>query len=340
MFSFLKSKKTTETTSVDQAPDPAADVVEAGDPPASQGWLTRLGQSLKKTRQNLTSGLSNVILGKKQIDAELFEELETRLLLADVGIEVTNKILNELTQQVARKELDDPQRLLINLKKYLIELLTPYSEPLVLNDKQPFVVLMVGVNGAGKTTSIAKMAHFYQQQGKKILLAAGDTFRAAAIEQLQVWGERNQVPVIAQSRGADSASVIFDALQAAKARRCDLMIADTAGRLHTQANLMAELSKIKRVMHKLDETAPHEAMLVIDAGMGQNALRQAEQFNQALHLTGITLTKLDGTAKGGIVFAIADKMKLPIRFIGVGEDLDDLKPFNAVEFVDALFAED
>lgn len=299
-------------------------------------WSSRLKNGLKKTRQKFSENVSNLFLGKKNIDDELFEELETLLLSADVGVDATQKILDTLTDKVKRKELADVEALFKSLKKILLDMLAPCEAPLAI-DKKPFVLLMVGVNGAGKTTSIAKIAHYYQQQNHKIMLAAGDTFRAAAVEQLQVWGERNNVSVIAQQSGADSASVIFDGMQAARAKSVDLLIADTAGRLHTQDHLMAELEKIKRVIGKQDETAPHEVMLVIDAGMGQNALRQAEQFNDAIGLTGITITKLDGTARGGIVFAIAEKMKLPIRFIGVGEAIEDLKPFHAQEYVDALF---
>lgn len=318
MFSFLKK-------------DPQA----PSTPETKKGWLARLKSGLGKTRQHFTEGLASVFLGKKTIDASLFAELETRLLLADVGVESTQKILSKLTDMVSRKELSDPQTLFIQLKQLLIDALTPYTPPLEIQTK-PFVILMVGVNGAGKTTSIAKMAHYFQNQNKKVMLAAGDTFRAAAIEQLQVWGERNQVPVIAQHSGADSASVIYDAMQAANARDVDILIADTAGRLHTQNHLMAELEKIKRVLQKFNPQAPHETMLVLDASMGQNALNQAQQFHQSIGLSGITLTKLDGTAKGGILFAIAEKMKLPIRFIGVGEDLDDLRPFAAEAFVEAM----
>jgi fused signal recognition particle receptor len=321
MFSFLKKNP-------DEPVKP-----EATEP--KKGWLSRLTSGLSKTRQNFSEGLSTVFLGKKTIDDELFKELETRLLLADVGLERTEKILANLSGAVSRKELADPQALFDALKEQLIAALTPYTQAMEVHTK-PFVILTVGVNGAGKTTSIAKMAHYFQQQGKKVMLAAGDTFRAAAIEQLQVWGERNQVPVIAQHTGADSASVIFDAMQAATARDVDILIADTAGRLHTQSHLMAELEKIKRVLQKLNPQAPQETMLVLDASMGQNALNQAQQFHESIGLSGLTLTKLDGTAKGGILFAICEKMKLPIRFIGVGEDLDDLQPFSAEAFVEAI----
>lgn len=333
MFGFSKKKKETqeleavETQLAEQQPSKAK----------KKSWFGRLSDGLKRTRHNLTGGLTTLFRGKKTIDDELLEELETRLLLADVGVDTTQLILDNLTQAISRKQIHDPAALLDALRAQLIDILQPHSVPMTI-DHQPFVILMVGVNGAGKTTSIAKLAHHYQQQGQKIILAAGDTFRAAAIDQLQVWGERNQVPVIAQHSGAVSASVIFDAMQAAKARQYDMLIADTAGRLHTQDHLMAELAKIKRVMAKLDESAPHETMLILDASMGQNALNQAVQFHQAIKLDSISLTKLDGTAKGGIIFAIANKLKLPIRFIGVGEQMDDLKPFVAEEFIEALFA--
>ncbi len=300
------------------------------------GWFSKLKEGLQKTRTQFSDRLSNLVLGKKNIDAALFEELETILFSADLGVQTTQKILAELTAQVARKELSDPQILIDRLKMILTNLLRPCCQPLVF-DQKPFVILMIGVNGAGKTTSIAKLAHYYKEQGKKILLAAGDTFRAAAVEQLQIWGERNQVPVIAQQSGSDSASVIFDAIHSAKAKQVDLLIADTAGRLHTQSHLMEELKKIKRVIQKIEPSAPHETLLVLDASMGQNALNQAREFHQAIGLTGIALTKLDGTAKGGIIFAIADQLKLPIRFIGVGEKIEDLKPFTAEAFIDALF---
>ena len=301
-----------------------------------KSWSTRLKDGLQRTRNKFSNKLSNLILGKKIIDDDLFEDLETLLLSADVGVEATQKILDELTAQVSRKALTNPEALAASLKKILVSILKPCEQPLEITAPL-FVILMVGVNGAGKTTSIAKLAHFYQEQGKQVMLAAGDTFRAAAVEQLQVWGERNNVPVIAQKSGADSASVIYDAIQSAKAKQRDLLIADTAGRLHTQDNLMAELEKIKRVMRKLDADAPQEVMLIIDAGMGQNALNQAQQFHKTIGLTSISITKLDGTARGGIIFAIANKLQLPIRFIGIGEQIDDLKPFNAEDFVDALF---
>lgn len=283
------------------------------------GFFGALSRGLKKTRETLTAGLGNIFLGKKVIDAALLEEIETRLLIADVGVETTQAIIADLTSQVSRKELADPPALMQALEKSLLKILEPVSQPLFITEKnKPFVILMVGINGSGKTTTIGKLVQLFQAQGKKVLLAAGDTYRAAAIEQLQVWGERNNVAVIAQQSGADSASVIFDALQAAQARNMDIVIADTAGRLHTQTNLMEELKKIKRVISKMDETAPHEVMLVLDAGTGQNALRQAKEFKAAVAVSGIVLTKFDGTAKGGIIFAIAKNLGLPIRFIGVG----------------------
>lgn len=339
MFKFLKSKKTTDQTKSDEQSVQASD--EAAESPSSEqpqkrSWLSRLNAGLKRTRSQLSDGLANLVLGKKSIDDELLEELETLLLMADVGVDATEKIIDELTTKVKRKELTNPETLMTVLREQLKDMLTPFSQPLDMQ-QTPFVLLMTGVNGAGKTTSIAKIANFYKQQGKSVMLAAGDTFRAAAVEQLQVWGERNDVPVIAQHTGADSASVIFDAMQAATARGVDILIADTAGRLHTQEHLMRELEKITRVIKKHNPDAPHETMLVLDAGMGQNALNQAREFNKSIGLTGLTLTKLDGTAKGGIIFAITEQLSLPIRFIGVGETIDDLQPFDAEKFCDALF---
>jgi len=303
-----------------------------------RGLFSRLKERLAKTRHNLTDGLANLLLGRKSIDDELLEELETLLLTADVGVDATTRIIDELAQRVKRKELSDPEALSQVLKQQLLEILAPCDTPVTAAaEGRPQVILMVGINGAGKTTTIGKLAKRLQDEGQSVMLAAGDTFRAAAVEQLQAWGERNAIPVIAQHTGADSASVIYDALQAATARKVDVLIADSAGRLHTKSNLMEELSKIARVMKKLDPDAPHEVMLVIDATTGQNALNQAEQFNQAVPLTGITLTKLDGTAKGGIVFAIAERLRLPIRFIGIGESIEDLRHFDANEFVNALF---
>ncbi len=330
MFGFGKNKKQQDQTNI-------ATEEPKQEQPRKASWASRLGFGLKRTRNNFSKGLANLVLGKKIIDDDLFEELETILLTADVGVDASQKILKSITDQVSRKQLSDPSRLIDALREQLHNNLEPYAKALDTANTKPFILLMVGVNGAGKTTSIAKIDHHFKQHGKKVMLAAGDTFRAAAVEQLQVWGERNQVPVVAQKSGADSASVIFDAIQSAHAKNIDIIIADTAGRLHTQDHLMDELEKIKRVIQKLNPDAPHETMLVIDAGTGQNALHQAEQFNKAIGLTGITLTKLDGTAKGGIIFAVTEKMKLPIRFIGVGEQIDDLRPFEAAEFVEALF---
>jgi fused signal recognition particle receptor len=307
-------------------------------PQAKPGFFERIKRGLSRTSSQFAEGLGNLFLGRKTIDEDLFEELETQLLVADVGMEATQDIIDSLTAKVARKQLADPDALYKALREELTSLLRPVEQPLVITeDKKPFVILVVGVNGVGKTTTIGKLAKRFQQQGKKVMLAAGDTFRAAAVEQLQVWGERNQVPVIAQHTGADSASVIFDAVQAAQARGIDVIIADTAGRLHNKNHLMDELSKVKRVMAKLDVTAPHEVLLVLDAGTGQNAVNQAEQFRDAAGVTGLVLTKLDGTAKGGVIFALSKKFNLPVRFIGVGETIDDLQPFVADEFVKALF---
>jgi fused signal recognition particle receptor len=301
--------------------------------------MARLRERLAKTRTSLFGGLSELLLGKKQIDDEVLEELETRLLMADVGMKATRDIIQRLTEQVSRRELQDGDALLAALRQQMEAMLTPCSQPLTISAARPFVILMVGVNGVGKTTTIGKLAQRLQGEGHSVLLAAGDTFRAAAVEQLQVWGERNGVPVIAQQHGADSAAVSFDAIRAAQARGTDVVIADTAGRLHTQNNLMEELRKIKRVIGKQDPSAPHEIMLVVDATTGQNALSQAREFHQAVGLTGITLTKLDGTAKGGIVLAIANELQVPIRFIGVGESLEDLRSFSANEFVTALLGQ-
>ncbi|MBD9483568.1 signal recognition particle-docking protein FtsY [Pseudomonas sp. PDM14] len=304
------------------------------------GWFARLKQGLSKTSASLGEGMASLFLGKKAIDDDLLEDLETHLLTADVGVEATTAIIGSLTKRVARKELADSGALYKALQEELAALLKPVEQPLTVDTgKQPYVILVVGVNGVGKTTTIGKLAKKLQQDGKKVMLAAGDTFRAAAVEQLQVWGERNNIAVIAQHTGADSASVIFDAVQAAKARGADVLIADTAGRLHTKDNLMEELKKVRRVIGKLDDTAPHEVLLVLDAGTGQNAINQTKQFNQAVTLTGLALTKLDGTAKGGVIFALAKQFGLPIRYIGVGEGIDDLRTFVAQDFVQALFAE-
>lgn len=306
---------------------------------SKSGFFARLKQGLSKTSASIGEGMASLFLGKKVIDDELLEDIETRLLTADVGVEATAVIIQSLTQKVARKQLTDADALYKSLQAELAAMLKPVEAPLVITPNKPFVILVVGVNGAGKTTTIGKLAKKLQSEGKKVMLAAGDTFRAAAVEQLQVWGERNKIPVIAQHTGADSASVIFDAVQAAKARNIDVLIADTAGRLHTKDNLMEELKKVRRVIGKLDADAPHEVLLVLDAGTGQNAISQAKQFNQTVQLTGLVLTKLDGTAKGGVIFALAKQFGLPIRYIGVGEGIDDLRTFEAEPFVQALFAE-
>ncbi|WP_347169836.1 signal recognition particle-docking protein FtsY [Pseudomonas salmasensis] len=316
-------------------PEPAVATTET----SKTGFFARLKQGLSKTSASIGEGMASLFLGKKVIDDELLEDIETRLLTADVGVEATAVIIQSLTQKVARKQLTDADALYKSLQAELAAMLKPVEAPLVITPKKPFVILVVGVNGAGKTTTIGKLAKKLQGEGKKVMLAAGDTFRAAAVEQLQVWGERNKIPVIAQHTGADSASVIFDAVQAAKARNIDVLIADTAGRLHTKDNLMEELKKVRRVIGKLDADAPHEVLLVLDAGTGQNAISQAKQFNQTVQLTGLALTKLDGTAKGGVIFALAKQFGLPIRYIGVGEGIDDLRTFEAEPFVQALFAE-
>ncbi|NNB68908.1 signal recognition particle-docking protein FtsY [Pseudomonas fluorescens] len=317
------------------APEPVVVPAET----SKTGFFARLKQGLSKTSASIGEGMASLFLGKKVIDDELLEDIETRLLTADVGVEATAVIIQSLTQKVARKQLTDADALYKSLQAELAAMLKPVEAPLVITPKKPFVILVVGVNGAGKTTTIGKLAKKLQSEGKKVMLAAGDTFRAAAVEQLQVWGERNKIPVIAQHTGADSASVIFDAVQAAKARNIDVLIADTAGRLHTKDNLMEELKKVRRVIGKLDGEAPHEVLLVLDAGTGQNAISQAKQFNQTVQLTGLALTKLDGTAKGGVIFALAKQFGLPIRYIGVGEGIDDLRTFEAEPFVQALFAE-
>ena len=304
------------------------------------GLLASLRQRLSRTRNNLSSGLADLFLGKKQIDDDMLEQLEDQLLMADVGMEATRAITERLTESVHRRQLGDGDSLMSTLKQTMSDILAPCNEPLEIDtSKKPFVILMVGVNGVGKTTTTGKLAQKFKQQGLKVMLAAGDTFRAAAVEQLQNWGDRLEVPVIKQGQGADSASVIFDALQSAQARGIDVLIADTAGRLHTQTNLMDELEKIKRVLGKLDPEAPHETLLVLDAGTGQNALSQASHFRDAIGVSGIILTKLDGTAKGGMIFNVATQLQTPIRFIGVGESVDDLRPFDNESFVDALLSE-
>ncbi|WP_434745471.1 signal recognition particle-docking protein FtsY [Candidatus Pantoea rara] len=312
-------------------------IVQEQERPSKEGFFARLKRSLVKTRQNLGSGFISLFRGKK-IDDDLFDELEEQLLIADVGVDTTRRIITHLTQQANRKQLRDAEALYGLLKAEMASILTKVDAPLDVSGKTPFVILMVGVNGVGKTTTIGKLARQYQAEGKTVMLAAGDTFRAAAVEQLQVWGQRNNIPVIAQHTGADSASVIFDAIQAAKSRGVDVLIADTAGRLQNKSHLMEELKKITRVMKKLDDSAPHEVMLTLDASTGQNAVSQARLFNEAVGLTGIALTKLDGTAKGGVIFSIADQFGIPIRYIGVGEGIEDLRPFKAEDFIEALFA--
>lgn len=321
-----------------EAPVPAPVKEPVEEKQEKKGFFSRIKSGLSKTKANLTEQLGNLFLGAKEIDDDLLEEIETLLLMADVGVEATSDIIQRLTDKVERKQLGDAQALQVALKEELASLLHRSEEPLKVEcNNKPYVILMVGVNGVGKTTTIGKLAKRFQSEGKSVMLAAGDTFRAAAVEQLQVWGERNDVPVVAQHTGADSASVIYDAVQSAQAKGVDVLIADTAGRLQNKDNLMQELEKVVRVTKKLSPEAPHEVMLVLDAGTGQNALSQAKIFKDSVGVTGISLTKLDGTAKGGVIFAIAKQMDLPIRFIGVGEQIDDLRPFKSQEFVDALF---
>ena len=334
----VKIQQQTEQA-VEQAVEKQVEQERQEQPPEKKGLFQRLKSGLAKTSSNLTEGMSSLVLGKKKIDEDVLEELETRLLMADVGMEATQRIIKDLTQRSSRNELNDVDALMAALHEEMVNILRPVSKPLDLSDIDgPAVVLMVGINGAGKTTTIGKLAKQFQNDGLSVMLAAGDTFRAAAVEQLQVWGERNDIPVVAQGTGADSASVIYDAMESAKAKNIDILLADTAGRLHTQTNLMEELIKVKRVIQKINPDAPHEIMLIVDASIGQNALAQAKEFDAALGLTGITVTKLDGTAKGGILFAIAEKTGIPVRFIGVGESIDDLQEFDASEFTGALLA--
>ena len=324
MFDFLKKKKNDDA-------EPEA---------TKPGFFTRLKEGLSKTRKTLASGMANLFLGKKELNADLLDEIEMALLSADVGVETTEQLIQSLTQKLARNELSDADAAFQCLQEEMKQILRVSESPLSIPaDVKPFVILMIGINGSGKTTTIGKLANLFKSDNKQVMLAAGDTFRAAAIEQLQAWGTRNQVPVIAQQQGADTAAVVYDAMEAAKARGIDVLIADTAGRLHTQSNLMTELKKVKRVLAKLDPASPHEVLIVLDATLGQNALTQVKQFNEAIGVTGIALTKLDGTAKGGIIFSIAKQTGIPIRYIGVGEDISDLRPFQADEFVDALLAE-
>lgn len=331
MFGFNKKKQ------ADKSPAESPTTTQTETETDNSAQQPILSERLAKTRRGFTDKMADFMLGRKAIDQNMLDELETSLLSADVGIDVSTRIIESLNQKISRKALSDAESLRLAISQIMLEILLPCEQPVVIDGKQqPYVILVIGTNGAGKTTSIGKLAHYFKQQGKSVLLAAGDTFRAAAVEQLQEWGKRNNIPVTAQGEGADSASVIFDAIESAKSKNIDVVIADTAGRLHTQNNLMDELKKIKRVIGKIDASAPHETLLVIDGGFGQNALAQAQQFHEMIGLTGLAITKLDGTAKGGILFAIADQLKLPIRFIGVGEGISDLRPFKANEFIAAL----
>ncbi len=340
--SDTKENKSDDTKSTDIQSSPEIEEASSNSSNESHGFFTRLKQQLSKTRENFGSGFKSILLGK-EIDEDLYEELETQLLVADLGMKTTQKVITNLTNEAKHTQLKDGTALAELLKKQLREILEPVNQPMSLETqsvdgkKMPFVILMVGVNGVGKTTTIGKLAKKFQAEGKKVMLAAGDTFRAAAVEQLQVWGERNNIPVVAQSTGSDSASVIFDAVASAQAKGIDVLIADTAGRLQNKDNLIEELKKVVRVMKKQIPEAPHEIMLTLDASTGQNAVSQTKIFNEAVGVTGINLTKLDGTAKGGVIFALADEFSIPVRFIGIGEGIDDLRTFQASEFVDALF---
>ena len=321
--------------------EPAVESQETQENKKKGSWFNRMKTGLSKSRKNLAEGMVSILIGGKEIDDELLEEVEDQLLVADIGVNATNRIIKSLTEQTARGDLIYAHSLYKALQSELVDILTPKVAPLVIDtSKKPFVILVVGVNGVGKTTTIGKLAKRLQGEGKSVMLAAGDTFRAAATEQLQIWGERNHIPVVAQGHGSDSASVIFDAMQSAKAKNIDVLIADTAGRLQNKTHLMAELEKVVRVMRKADPSAPHEGMIVLDAGTGQNAINQVELFNKVVPLTGITITKLDGTAKGGVVFNIAETTDVPIRYIGVGESIDDLRSFSPKQFVAALFETD
>lgn len=334
MINWFRQKKTQTESNIPEQ-------VTIVDAPSKEGFLARFKSGLSKTRDQLGEGVARLLLGKKTIDANLIESLEDLLVGADLGVNLTGHVIEKVTEQLSRRQLKDSDALFEVLKQQLTNLLEEQAKPLsITTTNEPFVILMVGINGAGKTTTIAKLAERLRQEGKSVMLAAGDTFRAAAVEQLQTWGERHNISVVAQHIGADSASVIFDAYQAAKARKIDVLIADTAGRLHTQTHLMEELKKIKRVIQKINPAAPHEIMLVLDASIGQNALNQARQFNEAIGVTGITMTKLDGTAKGGILFAIAHELGIPFRYLGIGETIGDLQPFNASQFVGAIFHDD
>jgi fused signal recognition particle receptor len=327
MFGFIKRKtKTSPETKTAPTTTNTSDDESSAD----------LSKSLEKTKRTFSDGMADFFLGKKSIGSDLLDELESRLLTADVGMDATTTIIDELQSNISRKTINDAESLHLKLAEIMKTILLPCEQALDTDSAKPFVILVVGINGAGKTTSIGKLANHFLKQGKSVMLAAGDTFRAAAVEQLQEWGKRNNVAVISQGTGADPASVIYDAVESATSKNIDIVIADTAGRLHTQDNLMDELAKIKRVMAKLDADAPHETLIVMDAGFGQNALHQAQQFHNSIGLTGMAVTKLDGTAKGGILFSIAKTLNLPVRFIGVGEGINDLRPFDAAEFVDAL----
>ena len=334
-----KASTNTQIESPQLEESPASEQTE--DNKKKGSWFNRMKTGLSKSRKNLAEGMVSILIGGKEIDDELLEEVEDQLLVADIGVNATNRIIKSLTEQTARGDLIYAHSLYKALQTELVDILTPKVAPLVIDtSKKPFVILVVGVNGVGKTTTIGKLAKRLQGEGKSVMLAAGDTFRAAATEQLQIWGERNHIPVVAQGHGSDSASVIFDAMQSAKAKNIDVLIADTAGRLQNKTHLMAELEKVVRVMRKADPSAPHEGMIVLDAGTGQNAINQVELFNEVVPLTGITITKLDGTAKGGVVFNIAETTDVPIRYIGVGESIDDLRAFSPKQFVAALFETD
>lgn len=328
-----KPEKPTEGQTLDATSTGPAEAASTDD----AGLYSRFRRGLSRTGGHFSSGLGSLFLGRKAIDDDVLEALEEQLLTADVGMEATQRIVSAITERISRKELSDGAAVMAATKTALLDILGPCEQPLATDAQKPFVILVVGVNGAGKTTTIGKLAHRFKAQGKQVMLAAGDTFRAAAVEQLQAWGERNEVPVIAQHTGADSASVLFDALQAAHSRGADILIADTAGRLQNKSHLMDELEKVVRVMQKIDPQAPHETLLVLDAGTGQNAVSQAEEFDKTVGVSGIALSKLDGTARGGVIFAIAQKLARPIRFVGMGEGVTDLQPFDARAFVDALF---
>jgi fused signal recognition particle receptor len=328
-----KPEKTAQSQPADTLSTAPAELLSVDE----QGMFSRFRRGLSRTGGQFSNGIGALFLGRKVIDENVLEALEDQLLTADVGIEATQRIVSDITERISRKELSDGAAVMEATKSALLDILTPCEQPLAPDDNKPFVILVVGVNGAGKTTTIGKLAHRFKAEGKQVMLAAGDTFRAAAVEQLQAWGERNEVPVIAQHTGADSASVLFDAVQAAKARGVDILIADTAGRLQNKSHLMDELEKVVRVMQKVDPQAPHETLLVLDAGTGQNAVSQAEEFDRTVGVTGIALSKLDGTARGGVIFAIAQKLARPIRFVGIGEAVTDLQPFDANAFVSALF---